>query len=974
MDSYALRSMRRARARTIVCAAGIALSCALIIAILTTALSLDQALCQAAERTQGSWQVEFRDLDAKQVERVRSDPRTERVVLVREYGTAVLPQAGRYERGAHLGLASVPGAQEAAGLIALPEMDQGRLPEGPGEIALPAELAGERLSGDAQSEVTSDGRLALGGALSVPLGRRVTDEAAGGVRALGFSEQAPEGEDGAPVERLADVKRLDFTIVGFYRTSPNWMLGDAGSLALTGCGAIDEPVGTCVYATSTGFSSRAAVESYAGMFARHGAGAGVMHEELLSLRGLGAPGPLMTSIAAIAAVLAVVVVVASVSLVRTGFSVSVSERTRELGLLCSLGATPRQIRRVVRVEAALLAAAAVPAGVLVGLGATWALFRTVGADLASMLDDQGAGLAVAVSPWAIGIAALISLVVIAASALRPARSAARISAMEALRSTRDVRLSGAERRRAARRATRRGRRRTVASRSGSVADRMRLRLVGVAGVIAHRNLTRSGRAARIVAVSLAVSVALLISCGSLATYAGLGASITAETFDGDLVVSLTQTKEQPGDLDSRLACAERLNRALGAIDGVTPIGYGTQLSLVCRTPPGILRHIERQQGEEIFEAADGSACPAVDVMFLDDASWADYVRELGLPEADFVYPSHLRAIAFNLILAARDAENYTRLKPFERTGTVTLFTRFCHDDGWGFTRAVRAGADGEPCAVYESDSGGEQRLVPLGRAACATVDVEIAALAQTPPASRSSLLRSTTPTLLLPLGSLRVMAAASYPGGGDVADATYLGDPLLIGSGGASDFETQLSFLARDSGAAASAMRRIVSESFTGVPGRVVSIYDNADDAHRERIASTAIRVFASAFCAAVGLVAVANVFNTMSTSIAMRRREFAVLRSVGMSGRQFRRMIALECASCAVRGLAGGLAVGCAANYALYRALSLSVSGIELQLPAGWLAAAAATVVGALAISVAYGLGRSRAASVIDAVRGGVG
>ncbi len=43
-------------------------------------------------------------------------------------------------------------------------------------------------------------------------------------------------------------------------------------------------------------------------------------------------------------------------------------------------------------------------------------------------------------------------------------------------------------------------------------------------------------------------------------------------------------------------------------------------------------------------------------------------------------------------------------------------------------------------------------------------------------------------------------------------------------------------------------------------------------------------------------MIAVANVFNTISTNIKLRRRELAMLRSVGMSDRDFNKMMRFEC------------------------------------------------------------------------------
>ena len=56
------------------------------------------------------------------------------------------------------------------------------------------------------------------------------------------------------------------------------------------------------------------------------------------------------------------------------------------------------------------------------------------------------------------------------------------------------------------------------------------------------------------------------------------------------------------------------------------------------------------------------------------------------------------------------------------------------------------------------------------------------------------------------------------------------------------------------------------------------------------------VNVFSYGFIILISLIAMANVFNTISTSISLRRREFAMLRSVGLTQKGFRRMMDYEC------------------------------------------------------------------------------
>ena len=94
------------------------------------------------------------------------------------------------------------------------------------------------------------------------------------------------------------------------------------------------------------------------------------------------------------------------------------------------------------------------------------------------------------------------------------------------------------------------------------------------------------------------------------------------------------------------------------------------------------------------------------------------------------------------------------------------------------------------------------------------------------------------------------------------------------------------------------------------------------------------------------------------------------MLKSIGMGNRAFRRMIAYECASYALRGFIIGFVVAALASFGLYQSMMLSYTTYEFSLP--WLQVGIAVVVVAAVIlaSVTYALRRTNAASVVDALR----
>jgi putative ABC transport system permease protein len=84
-------------------------------------------------------------------------------------------------------------------------------------------------------------------------------------------------------------------------------------------------------------------------------------------------------------------------------------------------------------------------------------------------------------------------------------------------------------------------------------------------------------------------------------------------------------------------------------------------------------------------------------------------------------------------------------------------------------------------------------------------------------------------------------------------------------------------------------------------------------------------------------IIAVLGIINTLALSVIERTREVGLLRAVGMSRRQLKRMIRLESVSISLLGAALGMVMGIAFGIALQRAISdqgidvLSIPWIQL-------------------------------------------
>ena len=127
--------------------------------------------------------------------------------------------------------------------------------------------------------------------------------------------------------------------------------------------------------------------------------------------------------------------------------------------------------------------------------------------------------------------------------------------------------------------------------------------------------------------------------------------------------------------------------------------------------------------------------------------------------------------------------------------------------------------------------------------------------------------------------------------------------------------------------------------------------------------------MFSYGFIVLISLIAAANVFNTISTNISLRRREFAMLKSVGMTQKGFNKMMNFECLLYGSHALLFGLPVSCGVTYLIYLAI---MEGFETTFHLPWTAIGIAVlsvflVVGA---TMMYSMSKVKKDNPIDALK----
>lgn len=999
--NFTVKSLRANKVRTLVTIAGVALAAALLTAVLTTYASLNDFLYRNEAALAGTWMacVEADDSSVldERITGAQADPQVFGTAIMRDIGFAELTADQQDTQGTYLAIRSIEGD---VGDICGIEPSEGRLPESDREIMLFATW-------------NDYGGVSLGDTVTFNVGQRVARLAPGEEGSMsagtmsaswGVQEEAHESEitDGTPLnssmgvleadidggifnEEATNTEERTYTVVGFY-DRPGYALSTAAGMVGVTAGAAaprrlyrrvphaerrdQHPAGGRGRRGAVPRRARGAAHGHAALHGRFqrllhlddvlrpGRGAGGGHRgglrvaHLRRLQHLGSRAHQAVRASVLGGR------VAPATAPRRGAGRGHRGRHRHpLRASHRFGRVRRHLRR--------LGAGARPAG------------RIGGSSLPRGRERLGA---------AGGLGAHLRH-----------RARVRVDSGEAGESHEHYRLA-AGRQWQPRFPARGGSGREVHGALVAVEGAWGGgRVLGVGGMLARISRKRGTGKGRAASVSLALAIVLLMTAGSLSVFLGTltdvvtgGGELAGEvgvmaqldvetpqgegTADGDVqagndgATGADSAATQPAAPMTPEAVAAANNELfarqaevfagafhdLSQVAGAEPVGWKMGTGLYAMLPEAMAGEalVDQENGMG-GKMADGRVDTVGSVAYLDDAAFDDYAKSLGLDPADFRDPAHLRAIA----LAQGYGNNgsvYQLLNVLREPGTLEALTAATYhgEPAAGIGVGATSGEGNSEAFAFqpylEGDDDGVEWF-PLEEAEVQTVSVEVVALAEEAPAIASA--RGEGLQLIVP------ESVAAYQSFGNDA-------PIFYGYFDSAD---------GDHGALAEELATAGSAYFHDKSPYGLAFYsfnDYIEQRDSNQMIATVVNVFCLLFAVILALIAMANVFNTVTNSLILRRREFAVMKSVGLSNRQFRAMVAEECVAWCVRGLVPGVLLSLFVSFLLWQVISGSMTGLPFTLPWSYVALAAAMTVVAVGASVAYGMHRCRADNVVEALR----
>ena len=127
-------------------------------------------------------------------------------------------------------------------------------------------------------------------------------------------------------------------------------------------------------------------------------------------------------------------------------------------------------------------------------------------------------------------------------------------------------------------------------------------------------------------------------------------------------------------------------------------------------------------------------------------------------------------------------------------------------------------------------------------------------------------------------------------------------------------------------------------------------LYNVEQEVNAQKSMLLLVAIFLYGFIIVISLIGITNIFNTITTNMNLRSKEFAMLKSIGMTSREFNRMIHLESIFYGTKSLLIGIPLGLLGSFAIYKAFEV---GNDLGYMLPWQAILISIVVVFLLITI---------------------
>ncbi len=569
-------------------------------------------------------------------------------------------------------------------------------------------------------------------------------------------------------------------------------------------------------------------------------------------------------LAIVAGIVIGIIILTSVFCIKNSFDISITEKIKQYGMLKSIGATKKQIKRNVFYEATILGCIGIPLGIILGLIASIILIVISNYFLKDSLAI-GMNLHFSFSVIAIFLAIVLGVITIYASAFRSAKRASIISPIDSIRNSANIKINAKK----------------------IKSPKIIKKIFGVGGEISFKNLKRNKKKYRTTVISIVVSVFVFIALSSFMSLAFL--EVENELNISDYNISLSSGKADDETTLKKYIATTKLDN----IENYTILREIDFRYKNRKFNPEYIEFLNLDLDDEVEQ----DATQYINIYTLGEEQYKKYIDELGL-NYDEVSD---KGILMDYLKVGRQNE----------------------DDKKMVYKTLRL-TDQKVGDILSGTLGDEEDF-----------QIEIGYITDKKPFG----LKNNMENYLIVSEEFfnRISAKSNIP-------FIY----IFYKSNNANKLQDDIDEVLKNE-----------SYNLNNLEENVKMMND----------LFTLVGIFLYGFIIVISLIGITNIFNTITTNMELRRQDFAMLKSIGMTSKEFNRMIRLETFFMGMKSLLFGIPIGISLSYLIYNYLGKD-SGLPYHLPIGAILISIIAVFILISVIMKYSLNKISKQNMIETIR----
>ena len=854
LKKLTIKNLKLNKKRTIVTIIGIMLSVALVTAVATMYASGIKSLIVYEKYVKGDFHVEFMDVPSDDVKNIKNNNGVETVYLTQEIGYAPLKDSKNSGKPYAYVMGFDKGALENLSI----RLTSGRLPQNEDEIIIPTHLkTNGRMDIENEKEITLE------------VGERVSD---------GYKLNQYVGYD-ADNEKIINTKQKTYKIVGVYeRSATNIEPYIApGYTFITYIDDTNFTGSVNVYAKYNKAGSKNHIKVTADII---GVNADVLNkyyygsfdteEELINVReeldkaryetdingylialetdpinnsGIGNLGYVVI-------IVCIIIVFTSVFCIKNSFDISITEKIKQYGMLRSIGATKKQIRSNVFYEATILGLIGIPLGLILGFIASYILIIVCNILLKDSLTG-GLNMVLSYSVVSYIVAIILGIITIYLSAFKSARKASKISPIDSIRNSANIKLNNKKLK----------------------TPKFINKIFGIGGEISYKNIKRNKKSYRTTIVSLTISVLVFIALTYFmnAFMSEIKQEVNASEYNINYNIKNNEEKN----------IINKINQTVN-LDNIK--NYS-----IIRTTTGVFNNPK-------FNIEQKYISDNIRIVSIGEEAYKKYLKSLNL-NYDAVKDKGILVdeIEYDILNEGKLILKKDRLYKYNK-GDIVSMNLYIEPNGIDINLTIGAISNVRPFGLQRNNE------------------------------------------------EIYIVVSDEYYDRINGKSSFY---DIYFDSTDASKLQDDIDKILKD-------------ERY--------NIDNKEENVRIMRNLILLIGIFLYGFITVITLISVTNIFNTITTSMELRKPEFAMLKSVGMTTKEFNRMIRLESIFVCTKSLIFGIPIGLAISYIIY--LFLKDGGLKYKVPFNGIIISSVFVLLLISLLMKYSISKINKQNTIETIR----